>query len=120
VEWALNGPAPFIFRWPLMPHSRPADAVIDARTLHNGDELRITIGPYRGFSYINVRRWYQPPDSKVWSPGKGVTLRTELIPWLRAALERAEQHALDARLLDEESYESCGLPLPDALTRSAA
>ena len=91
----------------------PAPELIDARDLRAGEELRISIEPYRGHTYLSIRRWWK--DGNVWKPGKGATLRIGVLPWLRRALEAAERRALELGVLAEEDFELAGRPLPPEL-----
>ncbi len=92
--------------------------LIDSRDLPRGEELRVELSDYRGFTYIGLRRWYRNGDG--FAPGKGLSMRATMIPWLRRVLEQAEARALELGLLDEESYEACGLPVPAEITGAAA
>jgi hypothetical protein len=90
-----------------------------SRQLLSGEELRVEVSPYRAQHYISLRRWYLADDGE-YRPGKGLSVHVVHVPFLRAALERAEAEMLAAGLLDEVAYESVGLPLPaELLTRSA-
>ena len=92
--------------------------LLDAKALPRGEELRIELSDYRGFTYIGLRKWYR--NGEGWAPGKGLSLRATMIPYLRQALEHAEAEALRLGLLDEEAYESCGLPIPPEILGEAA
>jgi len=93
----------------------PGPHLIDARLIRGGrEELRIGLEPYRGFVYLSARKWWKD-KAGAWQPGKGLSIRATDIPFLRVALERAEAVALEAGLLDEEAFESAGLPLPAEL-----
>jgi hypothetical protein len=92
-----------------------APVLIDARQLRADEELRVEIQPYRGFPFVSARVWYRGRTGSC-LPGKnGLSIRVELLPWLRAVLERAEREALTSALLDEEAYESAGLEVPAEL-----
>ena len=88
--------------------------IIDRRPLRPSEEIRIALEEYRGHPYCSARKWWRGPEG-TFLPGKGLTIRAELLPWLRQALERAEAEALRLGLLDEESYEAVGLPVPPEL-----
>jgi len=93
--------------------------LIDARPLYGGrEELRVYLEAFRGLTRLHIRRWYRDGDE--WKPGKGATITPDLIPWLRLRLAEAEAAALEQGLVDEEAYETLGLPLPPALTGDAA
>jgi hypothetical protein len=85
---------------------------IDVKALPRGEELRTYFDAYRGFPYLHLRKFYQAASGE-WRPAKRLTIRPTEIPFLRQALEAAERFALENEMLDEESYESAGLELPD-------
>lgn len=58
-------------------------------------------------------------DGEVWKPGKGLGIRVELLPWLKAHLETAERAALEGGLLETEDYSEHGLPVPPELRDAA-
>jgi hypothetical protein len=96
---------------------RPVDALIASTPLREGEEVRVTMSGFRGQQYLHARRYYRQ-DGR-WLPGKGLAVRVDLLPWLRAALQTAEASALTAGLLELEDYEDAGLPLPPELEDAA-
>lgn len=94
-----------------------AETLIDRRDLPRNEELRVTVHEYRNRPYVSLRKFFPDVTGEpgTYSPGKGLTVSVTLIPFLRAALQRAEHHALEHGLVDEESYDSIGEPLPEAL-----
>jgi hypothetical protein len=53
------------------------------------EELRVSVDEFRGHQLINLRVWFEGEDGQM-RPGKqGLALRLELLPDLRAALEKA-------------------------------
>jgi hypothetical protein len=91
--------------------------LLAAQAVRDG-ELRVELQPYRAQTYLSARKWYRSQNGQ-WLPGKGLSVHVTMVPMLRAALERAEREALVSGLLDEESYEGAGLPLPPELLGAA-
>jgi hypothetical protein len=91
----------------------PAPGLIGSHELPRGEELRCEISEFRGRQYLGIRKWYDSRGTLM--PGKGISVPIALLPRVRAWLERAEGAALAAGLIDEEAYESAGLPLPREL-----
>jgi len=89
------------------------DRLVGERELPSGERLRVALESYRGRVYLHARRYYRDGDE--WKPGKGLGLDPALLPWLRKAIADAEAVALAEGLVDEESYEAAGLPLPPQL-----
>jgi hypothetical protein len=87
------------------------DTLINSTPLRAGEELRVTLSPYRGQCYLHARRYYR--DGEVWKPGKGLAVRVDMLPWLLAALHTTEAEALRSGLLFPEDYENAGLPAPE-------
>ena len=68
----------------------------------NGEIIRVEISEYRNQKYLNLRIWYTDKESGEYKPTqKGVTLRPEFFPQLKAALEKAEPEI--NKLLSENS-----------------
>ena len=52
------------------------------------EEVRVSLDDFKGHRLVNVRVWFAGDDG-VLRPGKqGIALRLELLPELRAALDR--------------------------------
>jgi len=75
-----------------------SEPVLIAELSKNARErVRVRLTEYHGYRLLDVRVFYQDARGE-WNPGRGLTVRRELIPELRKALlaaERAEK-ALDA------------------------
>jgi hypothetical protein len=91
-----------------------SDRVIASRPQRDG-ELRIALSDFKGRTYLNARTWYRAVVDDELRPGRGLSVPVTTLPWLRAAIERAEAQALADGLLDEEAYEGAGLELPAEL-----
>lgn len=94
-----------------------ADTLIDSVALRAGEELRVMLSPYRGQTYLHLRRWYR--DGEVWKPGKGLAVRIDMLPWLLGALRTTEAELLRAGRLEREDFEAHGLPVPPELDAAA-
>lgn len=91
-------------------------------TRSRGCVVLVTRDQYRGSELLSIREWneFTPGDPDTRRPStKGVTVPVRDIPALRAALEAAEADALQAGLLSAREYINAGLPVPDALRKSA-
>jgi hypothetical protein len=73
----------------------PRDVLIASQPLRPDAELRVNLRPYRGQKYVDVRLWHLR-DGR-WQPGGGLYFRHHLLPWIREALETAEQTAPEIR-----------------------
>jgi len=93
------------------------DQLIDQRQIWPTEQIRIELSPFRGQTYIGVRKWYA--SGADYLPGKGLNVHVRHLPWLLKALRAAETAALEAGALDEECYELVGLPLPRELGGAA-
>jgi hypothetical protein len=59
----------------------------------NGKErVRVSLTEFGGHRLIDLRAYYQDATGE-WRPGKGLTLRRELLPQLKRALLAAERIA---------------------------
>jgi len=75
------------------------------------EQLRVDLRTFRGHTAVHVRRWYPSKDGR-FLPGKGAGVPVRLIPWLRAAVERAEKVALSLGLLSPDDYTAAGVVPP--------
>lgn len=99
-----------------MPHEEQAQPDIAiASTPLGSEELRIDLRTFRGHTAVHVRRWFTSKDGRL-LPGKGTGVPVHLIPWLRAAVERAEETALEIGLLGSDDYTAAGIAPPAALS----
>jgi hypothetical protein len=87
------------------------DVLIDSMTMRAGEEVRVTLSPYRGQCYLHARRYYL--DGAAWKPGKGLAVRVDVLPWLLRALRTTEAAALREGLLFPEDYDNPNLPAPE-------
>ena len=57
-----------------------------------GEMIRVEITEFRGQNYLNLRVWYTDKDSGEYKPTqKGIAIRPELYPEIKAAILAAEQ-----------------------------
>jgi hypothetical protein len=71
--------------------------VIDAQTVRADDEIRVEIHDHRGVPFFSARHWHRIGDR--WQVGRGLTVRTTLLPWLSKAIVQAEEKARAAGLI---------------------
>jgi len=64
------------------------------------DEVRVSLSEFKGHTYVDVRVYTEfEGDSEKRPTKKGITVRPDLLPELRQALEQAEAEARAAGLL---------------------
>jgi hypothetical protein len=63
-------------------------ALIAAVRTWPGEEIRIEFRPYRGQTYVHVKRWHL--ESGAWIPRAGFGVSVRHLPALAAALAAAE------------------------------
>ena len=69
------------------------------------EEVRVTLETYKGHQLFGIRVWFEDEPGK-WAPTrKGITLRVDLFPELKRAIEKLEAAILEAGLLDPEDIE---------------
>lgn len=75
-------------------------ATIDKNAI---EELRISLGAYKGHDLVNVRIWanYDSADFEKRPTKKGFALRVAQLPELIAALQKAEKASRAAGLFNE-------------------
>ena len=83
-----------------------------------GTSVRVELSKFAGKDLIGIRQYFQfhigDPDTA--QPTKrGVSLRVQHLPKLRAALEAAEADALKRGLLEPEDYLDADLAVPPQL-----
>ncbi len=58
----------------------------------SGEIIRVEISEYRNQKYLNLRVWYTDKNSGEYKPTqKGIAIRPELYPQLKAAILAAEK-----------------------------
>lgn len=55
-----------------------------------GEVYRIRLAEYRGRPFVDIRTWY-PDDEGQFKPGKGASLRPDVLPAVIAALQDAQR-----------------------------
>jgi hypothetical protein len=64
-----------------------------------GEELRISLAPFKGEIYLAVRVWFQDRHGEMKPTTKGFNLRVELLPEVSLGIGRALDMARDRRLV---------------------
>lgn len=64
------------------------------------EEIRVTLEEFRGHQPLNLRVWYDAGGDEYRPGNKGLSVRLDTLPSLRAALEAAESEAELAGLLE--------------------
>ncbi len=54
------------------------------------ENIRVSLTEYKGYKLLDVRTYYQAGNDE-WKPGKGITVRRDLIPELKEAIIEAER-----------------------------
>ena len=65
------------------------------------ERVRVRLTEFGGHRLIDIRAFY--PEGEEWKPGKGITLRRELLPELREALREAERLSDEKPAIKDES-----------------
>ena len=52
--------------------------------------IRVAVSSFRGYRYADIRLWYRLTTDDDYRPGKGATVRPEMIPAVVDALNRAD------------------------------
>lgn len=63
------------------------------------EELRVSLGEYRGHQLVSLRVWFEAQDGTMRPGNSGVALKVEALPELVAAIIEAERVALATGLL---------------------
>lgn len=69
-----------------------SDVLVAELVKNTRERLRVTLTEYHGRELLDLRAYYQDAGGE-WKPGKGLTVRRELLPELRKALLAAERVA---------------------------
>ena len=64
--------------------------VLAEHPLNSREVFRVAISEYQGHRYVDIRRWYSKVEGGEFLPGKGATVRPELIPTVIKALSKAD------------------------------
>ncbi len=72
------------------PAGRWDDGILVAEIEKNSREVyRVTRRTFKSYRLVDVRVWYDDPDTGEPRPGKGVAIKAELLPQIIAALRMA-------------------------------
>ncbi|RZO82752.1 MAG: hypothetical protein EVA65_16435 [Oceanococcus sp.] len=63
--------------------------VLAEHPLNSREVFRVAISEYQGHRYVDIRRWYCKVEGGEFLPGKGATVRPELLQGVIRALEAA-------------------------------
>ena len=66
------------------------------------EEVRASLEEYRGHQLFSLRIWFEVEPGKLVPTKKGLSLRVELFPGLKRAVEKLEAAIIEAGLLDPE------------------
>lgn len=70
---------------------------------NRSEEVRVELSEFNGHDLVSARVWLKGANGTDPTPTrKGITLRIELLPALREALNQAEQEARAAGLLSDD------------------
>jgi len=64
------------------------------------ETIRVGLTKYNGHELFDLRSWIDGPDGELKPTKSGLTIRTELLPQLEAAIKKATQEARAAGLID--------------------
>jgi Transcriptional Coactivator p15 (PC4) len=86
-----------------------------------GDVVVVSTGEFRGRRRVDLREHFTPSAGAPPQPTRrGVSIRIEDLPRLRAAIEEAEREALRRGDLELEDFKDAGLEPPAELLDAAA
>ena len=81
------------------------DRVITTFRKNTAEEVRVSIGEYKGKQYASIRV-YVENDFSEWIPTKkGITLSVDVLPELVRAVKMLEAEAIRAGLVEQENFE---------------
>ena len=66
------------------------------------EEVRATLSEYKGHQLFSLRVWFESEPGKWVATKKGITLRVDLFPEFKRAVEKLEAAMLETGLLDPE------------------
>ena len=66
------------------------------------EEVRATLEEYKGHQLFSLRIWFEASPGKWVATKKGITLRVDLFPEFKRAVEKLEEALIRERLLDPE------------------
>ncbi|MCB7128412.1 MAG: transcriptional coactivator p15/PC4 family protein [Candidatus Brocadiales bacterium] len=69
------------------------------------EEVRVSLDEYRGHQLFSLRVWTENKAGERVPTKKGLTLKTDLFPKFKRAVEKLEAAILEAGLLDPEDIE---------------
>ncbi len=78
-----------------------------------GKELRCFIETWKGRDYAHARQFYD--NAGTMTPGKGLGVLVQDLPWLHAQLGVMMGEAIRAGLVEPEDFTNHDLPLPPEL-----
>ena len=78
------------------------DQLIDTFGKNAAEEVRATLSEYKGHQLFGLRVWFEAEPGKWVATKKGLSLKVELFPELKRAVEKLEAAMLEAGLLDPE------------------
>ena len=81
------------------------DHLIDTFGKNAAEEVRATLEKYKGHQLFGLRVWFEAEPGKWVATKRGLSLRVELFPELKRAVEKLEAAMLEAGLLDPEDLQ---------------
>jgi hypothetical protein len=75
-----------------MAETKMDDGILVAEFEKNASEVvRVRLTEYQGKELLDIRSFYEERGTGERKPGKGLAIRRELLPDLKAAIEKAER-----------------------------
>jgi len=81
------------------------DRLIDSFGKNATEVVRAALEEYRGHQLFSLRIWFEVEPEKWVATKKGLSLKVELFPELKRAVEKLEAAIIEAGLLDPEDLQ---------------
>ncbi len=82
-----------------------SEVFVDSFGKNATEEVRATLEEYKGHQLFGLRVWFEAEPGKWVATKKGLSLKVELFPELKRAVEKLEAAMLEAGLLDPEDLQ---------------
>ncbi len=78
------------------------DQLIDTFGKNAAEEVRATLEKYKGHQLFGLRVWFEAEPGKWVATKKGLSLKVDLFPEFKRAVEKLEEALIREKLLDPE------------------
>ena len=81
------------------------EKTVDSFDKNTVEEIRVTLSEFKGHQLFGLRIWFEAEPGKWVATKKGLSLKVDLFPEFKRAIEKLEAAILEAGLLDPEDIE---------------